>query len=105
MAKAEQIPVTFPEGGPHLILDDISQELERLRHAAAEDDIVLNTPVLALGISERVGSNWFLDTLAQSMQSHNEPFRQQLHGSHPLSTISPHPPRRKHISYFSDAPI
>lgn len=42
-------------------------------------------PVLALGIFERVGSNWLSDSLRAAMPQHNEPFRQQLSRKHPLS--------------------
>ncbi|MCX4966316.1 hypothetical protein OHA98_16010 [Streptomyces sp. NBC_00654] len=42
-------------------------------------------PVLALGIFERVGSNWLSDSLRGAMPQHNEPFRQQLGREHPLS--------------------
>ncbi|MGW0708202.1 SUMF1/EgtB/PvdO family nonheme iron enzyme [Streptomyces sp. NPDC002643] len=42
-------------------------------------------PVLALGVFERVGSNWLSDSLRRVMPQHNEPFRQQLSRSHPLS--------------------
>lgn len=43
---------------------------------------------MALGAFERVGSNWFLDTLRPTVLMHNEPFRQQLHPSHPLSALN-----------------
>ncbi|MGL5828946.1 MAG: hypothetical protein ACRC0L_05180 [Angustibacter sp.] len=49
-------------------------------------------PLLALGISERVGSNWFSDTLRSVMAQHNEPLRQQLAAEHPLSPLHPDPP-------------
>ncbi|MCX5395583.1 SUMF1/EgtB/PvdO family nonheme iron enzyme [Streptomyces sp. NBC_00102] len=42
-------------------------------------------PVLVLGTFERVGSNWLSDTFRNVMPQHNEPFRQQLGRSHPLS--------------------
>lgn len=42
-------------------------------------------PALALGIFERVGSNWLSDTLRAVMPQHNEPFRQQLSRQHPLT--------------------
>lgn len=42
-------------------------------------------PCLALGIFERVGSNWLSDSLRPVMPQHNEPFRQQLGREHPLS--------------------
>ncbi|WP_433916914.1 SUMF1/EgtB/PvdO family nonheme iron enzyme [Streptomyces sp. NBC_01744] len=48
-------------------------------------------PVLALGISERVGSNWLSDSLRSVMPQHNEPFRQQLGREHPLSPRTRNP--------------
>ncbi|MYX77584.1 SUMF1/EgtB/PvdO family nonheme iron enzyme [Streptomyces sp. SID3915] len=49
-------------------------------------------PVLALGIFERVGSNWLSDSLRGAMPQHNEPFRQQLGREHPLSPGNRVPP-------------
>ncbi|MFD0352905.1 hypothetical protein ACFVHW_04035 [Streptomyces sp. NPDC127110] len=48
-------------------------------------------PVLALGIFERVGSNWLSDSLRPFMPQHNEPLRQQLGRHHPLSPLNPAP--------------
>lgn len=48
-------------------------------------------PVLALGIFERVGSNWLSDSLRTVMPQHNEPLRQQLGRDHPLSALNPSP--------------
>ncbi|WP_328965708.1 hypothetical protein [Streptomyces virginiae] len=48
-------------------------------------------PVLALGIFERVGSNWLSDSLRTVMPQHNEPLRQQLGKEHPLSALNPEP--------------
>ena len=45
-------------------------------------------PVLALGVFERVGSNWLSDSLRPLMPQHNEPFRQQLGSKHPLSPVN-----------------
>lgn len=66
--------------------DDISDYIDCINSTDNSD--LVHSPVLALGVSERVGSNWFLDTLNKSLHTHNEPFRQQLHRSHPLSTMS-----------------
>ena len=44
-------------------------------------------PVLLLGTSERVGSNWALDSLRHATIQHNEPVRQQLGHDHPLSPL------------------
>ena len=46
-------------------------------------------PLLILGTSERVGSNWISDALRPMLGQHNEPFRQQLAPDHPLSPLSP----------------
>jgi hypothetical protein len=43
--------------------------------------------VLLLGTSERVGSNWALDSLRHASVQHNEPVRQQLGHDHPLSPL------------------
>ncbi len=55
-------------------------------------------PLLALGISERVGSNWFSDTFRSVMAQHNEPLRQQLAAEHPLSPVNTDPPDLDHTS-------
>ncbi|MFF3675941.1 hypothetical protein ACFYYS_18455 [Streptomyces sp. NPDC002120] len=52
---------------------------------AEQDPLRTSAPVLALGIFERVGSNWLSDSLRAVMPQHNEPFRQQLGREHPLS--------------------
>lgn len=57
---------------------------EELRSTRAE------APVVVLGVFERVGSNWFVDSLRPRGVVHNEPFRQQLHPTHPLSVLNPH---------------
>jgi hypothetical protein len=44
-------------------------------------------PVLLLGTSERVGSNWALDSLRHATVQRNEPVRQQLGHDHPLSPL------------------
>ena len=46
-------------------------------------------PLLILGTSERVGSNWVSDTLRPVLGQHNEPFRQQLRPDHPWSALNP----------------
>lgn len=73
------------------VLEDIRSQVDSIKTNALENGETIAAPVLALGVSERVGSNWFLATLANTMQTHNEPFRQQLHRSHQLSTICPQP--------------
>ncbi|WP_420157060.1 hypothetical protein [Nocardiopsis sp. CNT-189] len=45
-------------------------------------------PLLVLGTSERVGSNWVLDSMRHATVQHNEPLRQQLGRGHPLSPLS-----------------
>jgi hypothetical protein len=46
-------------------------------------------PLLLLGVMERVGSNWVSDALRPVTGLHNEPFRQQVSPSHPLSALNP----------------
>jgi hypothetical protein len=46
-------------------------------------------PLLLLGVMERVGSNWVSDTLGPVAGQHNEPFRQQVGPTHPLSALNP----------------
>jgi len=54
-------------------------------------------PVLALGVFERVGSNWLSDSLRPTMPQHNEPFRQQLGADHPLSPLNPTAPELNRV--------
>ncbi|TQN30336.1 sulfatase-modifying factor enzyme 1 [Haloactinospora alba] len=44
--------------------------------------------ILVLGTSERVGSNWVLDSLRHSTIQHNEHLRQQLGRQHPLAPLT-----------------
>ena len=60
-----------------------------MRETAREQGEVLWPPLLILGTSERVGSNWISDTLRPVLGQHNEPFRQQLAADHPLSPLNP----------------
>lgn len=48
-------------------------------------------PILLLGTSERVGSNWTLDVLRHATIQHNEPFRQQLGVEHPYAPLASSP--------------
>jgi hypothetical protein len=72
------------------IPSEIGARLRVMREAAYERDEVLLPPLLILGTSERVGSNWISDILRPVLGQHNEPFRQQLGASHPLSPLNPH---------------
>jgi hypothetical protein len=72
------------------VLDEIDQRVTELRAHARAGGVTMLPPVLALGTSERVGSNWLSDTLRPVMPQHNEPFRQQLGGLHPLSPVNPY---------------
>ncbi|MEU1403737.1 SUMF1/EgtB/PvdO family nonheme iron enzyme [Streptomyces sp. NPDC005728] len=65
----------------------VAARVERLAEQAGHQP-----PVLALGVFERVGSNWLSDSLRQVMPQHNEPFRQQLSRAHPLSPSDRVPP-------------
>lgn len=60
----------------------------RIVRATTQPDTPLYPPVLALGMFERVGSNWFLDTFSDTVHAHNEPFRQQLGDHHPTSALA-----------------
>ncbi|MDQ1288261.1 MAG: hypothetical protein QG622_1826 [Actinomycetota bacterium] len=57
--------------------------------AAGNSMTVGYPPLLVCGTAERVGSNWLSDTLRSRMAQHNEPLRQQLAASHPLSALNP----------------
>ncbi|GAA2493905.1 hypothetical protein [Winogradskya humida] len=72
------------------VLDEIDQRLTQLRIRARAVGVTVLPPLLALGTSERVGSNWLSDTLRPVMPQHNEPFRQQLGAPHPLSPVNPY---------------
>src|ERR1700735_2266942 len=71
------------------VLDEIDARLCITRGRAAEQGAVLRSPALALGVSERVGSNWLSDLLRVAMVQHNEPLRQQIGPGHPLSALNP----------------
>lgn len=73
------------------VLDEVRARIQRHRSDAALAGVQLHPPLLVLGTSERVGSNWLSDTLGAWWQQHNEPFRQQLDASHPLSSANPAP--------------
>lgn len=72
------------------VLDEIDQRITDLRARARAAGVTVLPPLLALGTSERVGSNWLSDTLRPVMPQHNEPFRQQLGTLHPLSPVNPY---------------
>jgi hypothetical protein len=71
------------------VLAEIRMRTEVMRSAAQARGASLLPPLLMLGTSERVGSNWLSDTLRPVMDQHNEPFRQQLSADHPLSALNP----------------
>ncbi|MGI5184722.1 hypothetical protein ACQEVZ_51550 [Dactylosporangium sp. CA-152071] len=71
------------------MLLEIDRRLVDLRAQAGGAGVTMLPPMLALGTSERVGSNWLSDTLRPVMPQHNEPFRQQLDVLHPLSPVNP----------------
>ncbi len=71
------------------VLAEITARIELMRSAAHARGIVLLPPLLMLGTSERVGSNWLSDTLRPVMDQLNEPFRQQIGACHPLSALNP----------------
>ncbi|OLT34379.1 hypothetical protein BJF79_07370 [Actinomadura sp. CNU-125] len=73
----------------------IAVHLSRTR-AAADDELL--PPLLLLGTSERVGSNWLSDTLRPLMDQHNEPLRQQLAPTNPLSALTTPPVPLSHAT-------
>jgi hypothetical protein len=75
------------------IPEEICARVEAMRAAARTTGAELRPPLLMLGTSERVGSNWMSDTLRPIAGQHNEPFRQQLAPDHGLSALNPHPGR------------
>ena len=77
--------------GAGSIPGEICARVEAMRTAAGTTGVELRPPLLMLGTSERVGSNWLSDTLRPIAEQHNEPFRQQLAPDHGLSALNPHP--------------
>jgi formylglycine-generating enzyme required for sulfatase activity len=71
------------------VLDEIDARVSATRDFAERRGLLLRPPVLALGVSERVGSNWLSDLLRAAMTQHNEPLRQQIGAAHPLSALNP----------------
>lgn len=71
------------------VMAEIRGRTEVMRSAAGACGTSLLPPLLMLGTSERVGSNWLSDTLRPVMEQHNEPFRQQIDADHPLSALNP----------------
>ena len=71
------------------VLAEIGTRLAAMRAMAATGGVQLLAPLLLLGTSERVGSNWLSDTLRPLMSQHNEPLRQQLGPDHPFSALNP----------------
>jgi hypothetical protein len=71
------------------VLDEIGQRLADIAGAAGQRGEQVLPPLLILGTSERVGSNWISDTLRPAAAQHNEPFRQQLGPGHPWSAVNP----------------
>ena len=71
------------------VLGEISQRLSDMASATGEDGPQVVPPLLILGTSERVGSNWISDALRPAAVQHNEPFRQQIGPAHPWSALNP----------------
>ena len=76
-------------GRGYQVAGEIAATVQTMRAAARQRGGILYPPLLLLGTSERVGSNWISDTLRPVMGQHNEPFRQQLGAAHPLSPLNP----------------
>jgi len=70
---------------------DLLEEIATRLHSQYAAGRAPMAPLLVLGTSERVGSNWLSDTLGTWWQQHNEPLRQQLDPTHPLSSANPDP--------------
>ncbi len=74
------------------VLEEIHHRVATARQAVEVRGSSLLPPLLVVGTSERVGSNWLSDTLgAAGLPQHNEPLRQQLGSTHPLSALNPNP--------------
>jgi hypothetical protein len=68
-------------------VDTIRQALATMRQQADVAGAAALPPILVLGVFERVGSNWLLATVNPETPVYNEPLRQQIHPSHPLSPL------------------
>jgi hypothetical protein len=73
-----------PRDRTYGVLEEIAARVRERREA----DSGILPPLLLLGVMERVGSNWMMDTLRPVTEQHNEPFRQQLCPGHPLSALT-----------------
>jgi hypothetical protein len=71
------------------VLDEIDARLDAAHTRATGRGAALRPPVLVLGVSERMGSNWLSDLLRAALVQHNEPLRQQSGAAHPLSALNP----------------
>lgn len=80
------LSAALPDGTIHSIVARLATHLEEQGRG------LVSPPALALGVFERVGSNWLSDSLRGAMPQHNEPFRQQLGREHPLSPGNRVPP-------------
>jgi hypothetical protein len=76
-------------GGSGLVATEVKARLAVITQAARLRGEQVLAPLLILGTSERVGSNWVSDTLRPVLGQHNEPFRQQLGPDHPWSALNP----------------
>jgi hypothetical protein len=83
----EVTPMSADSGSA--VLSEIQARLTVMIEAARERGEAVLPPLLILGTSERVGSNWVSDTLRPVLGQHNEPFRQQLGPDHPWSALNP----------------
>jgi hypothetical protein len=71
-------------------LTDIRNSVKKIELFCKKENLPFKKPLLILGIFERVGSNWLLDTLNSCVHTHNEPFKQQLGKESAYSTLATH---------------
>ncbi|MFE5860206.1 hypothetical protein ACFQ77_06545 [Streptomyces virginiae] len=88
---AERAHAGDPVGGGVAVAAIAARVAELYQRGAVQDSSRTAAPLLALGVFERVGSNWMSDSLRALLPQHNEPLRQQLGREHPLSALNPSP--------------
>jgi hypothetical protein len=84
-----EVNVMLASGDGGQVATEVEARLAAMTRAAQRRGHPVLAPLLILGTSERVGSNWISDTLRPVLAQHNEPFRQQLAPEHPWSALNP----------------